>query len=419
MTQNGDDDDDGYVAMKRQNVSLTQTVSFNDENIMFPIDVPTMFDTSAIPDQGAGSLLQASSTMSMAEEHEHEIEVLQRHAERDCPEYAEIVSHANTVEDVSCDVWGALIFVVAGDLPDWRSGRIMFEGKCRMAYVFFVFFANLLIQGTLLFFIVKLLLMPSLLSAQDVYKDFHEDAFTDEELDQDRFKTMSADEKNNLCGMALSQVMFVRVIIFLWATLNVGELRDTCIKMFGALSLPKIPAGLDTRLMQRNLEASSCDNNIICLNLKTLLGLMILVFIPKILIASVLMVTGCVWLMASENIGDLILNSLALAFVVRVDELLAQVFFPEHFLAMVDDLAFVLPKAPGEIDKDVQMRERAREFMMCALTLLMTLAVVEALIIYQPILPNQSHDITSACRDYVNSQVPWCMPWQSDCFPKN
>lgn len=409
MTQNGDND--GYTVMKQTNVSLTQTVSFNDE------DEPTMFDRSITPEQGAGSLTQANSTMSMAEEHEHEIEVLQRHAERDSQEYADIVACARNVEDVSCDVWGALIFVVAGDLPDWRSGRIMFEGKCRMAYVFFVFFANLLIQGTLLFFILKLLLMPSLLSAQDVYKDFHEEAFTDEELDQDRFKAMSVDEKNNLCGMALSQVMFCRVIIFLWASMNVGELRDTCIKMFGALSLPKIPAGLDTRLMQRNLDASSCDNNIICLNMKTLLGLMILVFIPKILIASVLMVTGCVWLMASENIGDLILNSLALAFVVRVDELLAQVFFPEHFLEMVDDLAFVLPKH-GEIDKDVQMRERAREFMMCALTLLMTLVAVEALIQFQPILPNQSHDITSACRDYVNSQVPWCMPWQTDCFPK-
>jgi len=362
---------------------------------------------------------QNESKQSVAEEHQHEIEVLIYRAERDCEEYLLIAKKATVVEDVSCDVWGALIFVVVSDLPDWRSGRMLFEGKVRMGYVFFVFIANLVMQGALLVFIAKLLLMPSLLSAQDVYEAFHRESFNDSVLDKDRFDLMSSNEKANLCGLALSQVMFVRVIIFLWVTNNVGELRDTGTKMLGAINLPYLPQGLDTRLMKRDLEASDVENNIICLNMKGKVGLCVLVFLPKFVISLFLMLTGCVWLMAAQNIGDLILNSLALAFVVKVDESLAQVFFPEHFLDMVKDLAFVLPRPAGDDDKDLAMQRRACEFFYCAVTLFMTIAAVEVMIVFQPVIPNYALDVKGACRDYMDGQVPWCMPFQSGCFPKS
>lgn len=373
----------------------------------------------AIVGASSGPITTGESMLSIAEEHQHEIEVLIYRAERDCKEYADIAENATVVEDVSCDVWGALIFVVVSDLPDWRSGRMLFEGKVRMAYVFFVFIANVLIQFALLAFIARLLLMPSLLSAQDVYEAFHRESFHDNVLDKDRFNMMSANEKLNLCGLALSQMMFVRVIIFLWITNNVGELRDTCTKLLGVINLPYLPEGLDTRLMKRDITTSSVENNIICLNMKGKVGLGVLVFLPKFMISIFLMLTGCVWLMASQSIGDLILNSLALAFVVKVDELLAEVFFPGHFIEMVADLAFVLPTPAGDDDKDLAMQRRACEFFYCAVTLLMTIVSVEAMIVLQPVIPEYALDVKGACRDFIDGQVPWCMPFQSGCFPKS
>jgi len=356
------------------------------------------------------------ASSSVIEETEHELEMICMRAEQNNPEYASIMANATRVEDVSCDVWGASIWIVVADLPDFRAGRMLFEGKVRLAFVFFVFIVNFLIQSILLYFIITLLTMPGLLATQNIYKKFHKEAFINADVDSHQFEAMSSSDKGEICGLALSQLMFVRVILFLWVTLNVGELRDCFIKMIGAFSLPNLPEGLDTRLMKRDLAASNNVHNIICLNMKGKLGLAFLVFIPKMIIASVLMLTGCIWLMAAENIGDLILNSLALAFVVKVDELLAAVFFPEHFLEQVQELAFVLPADAN--DKDEASTERAWEFAMCALTLLATLGAVEVMILFQPVLPRYAYDVPGACMAYLAEQVPWCRPFQADCFPQ-
>jgi len=355
-------------------------------------------------------------TMSQMEEMKQELAILMEQSEKESPEYAAIVRGATEVEDVASDVWGALIFVVVHDLPDFRAGRMVLEGQVRMFYVFFVFAGNFFIQAILLYFIIKLLMMPSLLGAQDIYQEFHKTAFDDSGQTAD-ISSMAPHSQAELCGLALSQLLFVRIILFLWVTNNVGELRDTVQKMVGAISLPLLPEGLDTRLMKRDLEASPRDDNIICLNLKGKVGLVILVFMPKMIIATVLMFVGCVWLMAAENIGDLILNSLALAFVVKVDELLAEVFFPRNFLEMVSDLAFVLPREEGEAMQ--KMEKRAWEFIMCAITMAFTFIFVEVMIAFQPVIPEYAYDVHAACMDYLSRQVPWCLPFQADCFPES
>merc|ERR1719486_247151 len=102
--------------------------------------------------------------------------------------------------------------------------------------------------------------MPSMLDAQDLYRDFHSRAFSGSVFDLDAFHSMSKMEKRHLCGMALSQGIFIRIIIFLWVTSNIGELRDSYAKTVGALTLPRLPEGLDTRLMVRDLSGSMPDS---------------------------------------------------------------------------------------------------------------------------------------------------------------
>merc|ERR1719191_2457117 len=101
---------------------------------------------------------------------------------------------------------------------------------------------------------------------------------------------MGKHDVSKICGLALSQRLFVRIIIFLWMANNV-------------------------------------EHHVICLNMKGKVGLICAVYIPKLIITSILTLTGSLWLVASESISDLILNSLALAFVVKVDEIIATTFF--------------------------------------------------------------------------------------------
>lgn len=337
-----------------------------------------------------------------------------------CAEFREIVDSASVLEDVPCDTWGALVFVFVKDIPDIRAGRIMWEGKVRMAFVIVVFLVNVIIQGILLWFIAKLLMLPDMTKAQTLYKEFHEKAFVDGILDPDGFYSMGKQHVNKICGLALSQWLFVRLIIFLWIANNVGELRNDVAKTRGVILLPRLPEGLDTRLMVRDNEqtADSVEHHVICLNLKGKVGLICAVFIPKLIITSILTLTGSLWLLASESISDLILNSLALAFVVKVDEIIATTFFPEFFKKDLENLGLMLPKAHDEDgDLEKRMEVRARQFTNGFLALLISIGVGELLIRFQPVLPGYASDVTAVCVEHFNSLMPWCKPWQTDCFP--
>lgn len=356
--------------------------------------------------------------MSTMELKQADFKNLIARAERESPEYRNICLEANVSEDIPCDCWGALVFVIVKDLPDLRAGRAAREGKVRTAFCFIVFAINMAIQTVLLWYIWRLLTIPGMLQAQNLYRSFHEKGFSSGELDIDRFNAMR--EKPNLCGMALSQGLFVRVILFLWVSTNVEELRDNANKSKGTWFLPSLPEGLDTRLMVRDLpHLAEADNDfcVVCLNWKGKVGLFVLVFIPKFIIALLLTFTGCLWLMASENIGDLILNSLALAFVVKVDELIGRVFFPQKLQDHISNLALVLPCEADEKDADARMEKRTTEFFEAGMVLFTTIALVEIIFRFQPVIPNYAGDVGDACISFIDTQVPWCLPGQKECFP--
>jgi hypothetical protein len=366
-----------------------------------------------------GDVTPKKHVSEMAENAAEKI-LLQKEAENDCLAYKDIVRNATVTEDIPNDCWGGLVFVVVTDLPDLRAGRAVMEGKIRFGFVLCTFIINVMIQGILLYFIGKLLMMPGILGTQNLYKDFHQRSFVDGTSNQDQFDAMPEVDKENLCGMALSQGLFVRVILFLWVTTNVGELRDNYAKTMGVVNLPRLPEGLDTRLMVRDLPTTeTADFCVICLNLKGKVGLLVLVFIPKFIIAMLVTLEGCLWLMSAENIGDLILNSLALAFVVKVDELLAQVFYPQRLQKDLENLSLYLPSDPNDNDDELRSRKSSYEFIECAVVLCATLIIVEVMIVFQPVIPYYANDVTTMCMGFINSQVPWCMPWQKECFPRS
>jgi len=218
--------------------------------------------------------------------------------------------------------------------------------------------------------------------------------------------------------MALSQGLFVRVILFLWVTTNVEEIRDNYNKAKGSSDLPRLPQDLDTRLMVRSLpNVNDIEYNVVCLNMKGKVGLFTLVYMPKFIIAAILTAVGCLWLMAAENIGDLILNSLALTFVVKVDELIGRVFFPAKLQEDISDLVLMLPAVPEEKNADSRTILRGWEFVQCSIVLILTGISVELVFRFQPVVPSFANDVGHFCASYIDSHVPWCSPGSQECFP--
>lgn len=211
----------------------------------------------------------------------------------------------------------------------------------------------------------------------------------------------------------------MRVILFLWVTTNLGEMNINTRQRRALMSLPTLPDDKDTRLMVRDEAGPSQSGNwVICLNRISKMLLFVLVYVPKRIIVIALIFSGSCWLLATEHVADLILNSLALAFVVEVDELIASTFFPDFFIEQLSTLAVALPQDPNRLDKEKEATRKTWAFARSALFVLGTLAFVEFMMTFQPVLPGFKFDVASPCARVLEEQVPWCWPWQKeDCFP--
>merc|ERR1740130_1109111 len=95
-------------------------------------------------------------------------------------------------------------------------------------------------------------------------------------------------------------------------------------------SLPKLPVGESVAEMIHERECDGEEHfDIVALTPGARCSLYVLAIIPKLLIAMFLFWIGMRWLTSTDSFGDLIMNALALEFVLNIDELFFNSFFPE------------------------------------------------------------------------------------------
>lgn len=333
----------------------------------------------------------------------------------------QLVQEAVVVNDVSSDCWGALEFVIINDIPDIFGHGTSREQKVRIFFGVMVFVLNIFIQFTLLFFIVTRLLLPAFLSTQDLYKHFHFEAFHKGSFSLERFEDhFTKGETDKICGLAIGHATITKILLFLWVSTNVGEVWKSYERFLLIYRHPPLPAGADLHQMCRDVHETETHGHqfwVICLTPGTKVLLQCLVHIPKMFIATVLGFTGSLWLLASESFGDLILNSLALAFVTSVDELIAGVFFPPCFDESVVGLQYRSKVDPKSSTEEGSEELRVRSYLINYGKLFFAFVAVQLLYTYQPVVPGFGHDLDEPCRPFLLEQVPWCWPGSTDCFP--
>merc|ERR1719387_2858245 len=74
--------------------------------------------------------------------------------------------------------------------------------------------------------------------------------------------------------------------------------------------------------------------------------LFLVIIVPKTIISVGLLIIGCVWLAATDSFSDLILNAVALEFVVNIDNLLFEAIMPVTVVEKVTEIKFLIKKSP-------------------------------------------------------------------------
>merc|ERR1712003_469469 len=139
---------------------------------------------------------------------------------------------------------------------------------------------------------------------------------------------------------------------------------------------------------------------------------------PKVGIAIFLLYMGLQWLTATETYGGLILNALALQFIVHVDEILYIAFYPQAFKDMVEGSTIEIPAR----DHTREAKQRT-QFVNFVVNIISTVLIAFGVFLYfhyfQTVLPNFEYDIHEPCAEFLDGlRTLQCSAFSASCFPK-
>lgn len=119
--------------------------------------------------------------------------------------------------------------------------------------------------------------------------------------------------------------------IFLWSLFVMKEYRSALTQAIGITSLPRDdtkPAWqFSLGTLRVTFEEDSVSGEVVHMNKCAKLLVMLVMTLPRLLMLGFLAVYGCEFVATTASLSDLVLNALALGFVLDIDDLLASVIF--------------------------------------------------------------------------------------------
>ncbi|CAL1143974.1 unnamed protein product [Cladocopium goreaui] len=137
-------------------------------------------------------------------------------------------------------------------------------------------------------------------------------------FDMSNFARLTDEEKDLACNIPFSQMQILVPILFIWTLTIVADLRrcgDLFVRLI--LSTPSI-----TSMKDAVVEGEGECEIVVGLTKEVKALLALTCMIPRWIIDVYLLWLGCRWLCATPNFGDLLLNSVALEFIVLLKDTL-------------------------------------------------------------------------------------------------
>jgi hypothetical protein len=329
--------------------------------------------------------------------------------------------------DLPDDIYGAAMFSFVFDFYDIFGGGGENADDLhdsmnilRLIFITIVLLFNYTLQMGMLYWIYVYVVAPSVHTVESVYQKYHRDVFDAEgKYDHDKWKKWDEGDKDSLCGIAFASYWFMFAILCLWCYTMLIENRKT------ERLMKSVKAVEDCTDMKDMIQKSADGVPQIVKLTKPMDWLIFLVImVPKMIIGMGLLVIGCVWLMATDSFADLILNAVALEFVVAIDNVLFEAALPLTVAEKVAETKFFI-KDTSPAQKDAREKYQKDKTVMGyyrSITYFFGVWVFVALMMsygqyipYLGVFPNYAHD--AECPSYqarISSRI--CMQGE-ECFP--
>jgi len=199
-----------------------------------------------------------------------------------------------------------------------------------------------------------------------------------------------ADHREAVCHIPLSQPHFFSLILLIWTLTCFAELRKAFNVTQTLVMLPTIKS-MATALDE---EAAEGEEHIVGLSFLLKTVMVVLMSVPRAGITFYLLWVGCRWLLATTSFGDLILNAVALEFILCIKEALYVAVMPirNHFdlaKTRISPYPKTMSSGPWNLMNSV-----------CLLAVAI-IWVYFYMTSWQQVLPGYKWDVHEVCVDYI------------------
>jgi len=330
-------------------------------------------------------------------------------------------SEAKVYRNLQEDMWGVSILEVVTDFAEFFDGRFSLGRLMRSVFTATAMCVNLGLQFVILYYVNKFIVGQAVHETQTNYARYHREVFARNGTFMQEIWENWDGPLLKLCNMAVSKITFTFAIVFLWTGRMLGELRtilDLHHDVHHIKDLPanKAPSDMVFEVMDDSTQKVE-EYHLVFLNCKARMCIYVLVIIPKFLIAIILTWIGCRWLAATESFSDLILNALALEFVINIDEFMFSYFSPAAMrerLGALKIIHYLDPKHHPDDDYEI-IRAYITSLMYMMVAAVWSWVYLQK---FQQVLPSFQHDIHQHCDDWFDRRYePLCRFGQQNCFP--
>jgi len=207
------------------------------------------------------------------------------------------------------------------------------------------------------------------------------------------FEAMAPGDQEAACRIPFSQPNFYYCILFIWSLTVIAEFRKSWL-LFSRLILY---TDTTREMSHATVENDDGEEVIRGMTLPIKAIICVTILVPRILIAAVLLWLGCRWLTATNDFNDLLLNAVALEFILILKELLYATLVPNRNKHDVAKTKIALDHEAGP--------PTLCDFLGSFVWGIVTMIWVALYSVYfQGVLPDYKYDVHNVCSEWIKTR---------------
>jgi len=302
--------------------------------------------------------------------------------------------------DIPEDAYGGAILAIVQYLPNVTRGDDKALNFAVSIMALGLLFMNLLLQLAILYYVYSFVVQPAVRKVQLQYMDYRGAVFSSTGMfDPDEWAAYEG--KTDLCEIALTDRAFYYSILFCWTMSMLREIRISEKFVRDIKSMPHT----DNPSAMLITHEEEHQIFIVALTTPTRVILNMFVCAPKIVISGLLLWLGCQWLSATTSFTDLVMNAVAMEFVLTIDNTLYDAFLPVWYREEVADVNFKL-KDPADDSPEAVAKQKwsgmKRSFWYAVAAIFYILIYAEGV---QNVLPADLSEVKVPCKDFIDLEL--------------